>query len=250
MDKCPGLLKRCVKLDTYTLRARLMPAFLVLLPIGLALAAWFPGQFHGWKPVVAAAAYCGLLLWLAELGRDQGKLKEPALFALWGGKPTTRMLRHRHSALDPVTLARYHAVMGKFIGKPFPNREDEEFDERAADDLYESGVKMLLEKTRDQEQFGLLFKENVSYGFRRNLWGMKSAAVAICCGSLIASVIPLYLAATDQQPLPLLPYFMGIAVVVLLVWWLLRVTPKWVRLPANAYAQRLLASCDSLDSLK
>jgi hypothetical protein len=237
-----------MKIDAYSIKARLMPSFLVLLPFGLALAAWFPTQISGWKSAVAAAAYCGALVWLAELGRDQGKKKEPALFKMWGGKPTTRLLRHRHSALDSVTLARYHSVISKFIGKPLPNRDDEEFGEKAADELYESGVKMLLEKTRDQEKFALLFKENVSYGFRRNLWGMKPAAILICSIGLMASLVPVYLAIERHEPAPPMAFCMAPIIIVLLVWWLLRVTPQWVRLPADAYAQRLLAACDTLET--
>lgn len=240
-----------MKIDTYTIKARLMPAFLVLLPIGLALAAWFPTElFTGWRSAMTIAGYCGVLVLLSEFGRDLGKKKEAQLFKLWSGKPTTRMLRHRHSPLDAVTLARYHGVIGKLIGATLPNREAEKADQKSADALYESGVKLLLEKTRDSNRFPLLLKENTSYGFRRNLWGMKPAAIGICCLSLIATLVPVCLALFDDKTLPPLPVALAIGIIVLLVWWVLRVNPDWIRIPGDGYAQRLLAACDSLSEGK
>ncbi len=222
-----------------------MPAFLVLLPIGLALASWFPTElFTGWRSAMTIAGYCGVLVLLAELGRDQGKKKEAALFKLWGGKPTTRMLRHRHSSLDPVTLARYHSVISRLIGKTLPARESEKADPKSADALYESGVKLLLERTRDAVKFPLLLKENTSYGFRRNLWGMKPAAICICGLSLAASLVPVCAALFKETALPPLPVGLAVGIVVLLVWWVLRVNPDWIRIPGDGYAQRLLAACD------
>jgi len=222
-----------------------MPAFLVFLPIGLALAAWFPAQlFTGWRSAMTIAGYFGVLVLLSELGRDQGKKKEAELFKLWGGKPTTRMLRHRHTSLDAVTLARYHSVISRLIGKALPTRDNEKADPKSADALYESGVKLLLERTRDAGKFPLLLKENTSYGFRRNLWGMKPAAIFICCLSLIASLVPVCAALFNQTPLPPLPLALTVSIIVLLVWWILRVKSDWIRIPGDGYAQRLLAACD------
>src|SRR5690606_32180890 len=48
-----------------------------------------------------------------------------------------------------------------------------------ADDIYSAWTKFVIGKTRDVSQFPLLFKENMAYGFRRNLWGMKPYAIAL-----------------------------------------------------------------------
>jgi hypothetical protein len=235
-----------MKLDTYSLKARLVPTILLLLPGFLAVAAWMPFHLSSLKSVGTLAFYCGLLFFLTELGRDQGRKKQPALFRRWGGKPTIRLLRHQDTTLDPVTLGRYHAFLSAAIGKRLPSPKEEASDLAAADALYESAGNFLLEATRDEAKFPLLLKENISYGFRRNLWGMKPVAILICLLALFASVIPVGNAIWANAATPLLPLTMAITTIFLLVLWLLRVTPDWVRLAADAYAIRLLAACDQL----
>ncbi len=100
-------------LDQYTVRARLLPALLVALPAGVATLAWFPDGILGWGPVWGLVAWSGGTLLLAQLGRDAGKRKEPRLFELWGGKPTTRMLRHAGGA-NLVTLRRRHGKLASW----------------------------------------------------------------------------------------------------------------------------------------
>lgn len=235
-----------MKIDTYSLKARLAPTFLVLLPGLFAVAAWLPFELSILKALGTFALYCGVFFFLAELGRDQGRKKQPTLFRCWGGKPTTRLLRHSDTTLDSVTLARYHAFLSKVINKRFPSRTVESANPAAADELYESAGKFLLEATRNETTFPLLLKENISYGFRRNLWGMKPAAILICIIALVATLIPVCQAIFGKTSVPLLALSMAIITIFLLVLWILRVTPAWVQLAADAYALRLLAACDQL----
>jgi hypothetical protein len=72
------------KLDEYAVKARLFPAFLALLPLGICAA-----QFIGFGSAVAAAcsAFGGTALLsfvLAQWSRDAGKSKEHALYERWG----------------------------------------------------------------------------------------------------------------------------------------------------------------------
>lgn len=236
-----------MKFDAYSLKARLAPTFLVLLPICLSLAAWLPSEFFAsWRVAVGFLTYCGVICLLAELGRDLGKKKEPNLFKLWGGKPTTRMLRHRHSSLDKVTLARYHAKLSDLINQPFPNRESEKDDPKAADALYESGIKVLLERTRDSEKYSLLLKENTSYGFRRNLWGMRPAAILICIVCLLITVGRMWVVVTSNNEVPITTFLIPLGIIFILALWVCRITPAWVRISSDAYAIRLLAACETL----
>jgi hypothetical protein len=235
-----------VKIDTYSLKARLQPEFLVLLPVVLAITTWLPAQLSIWKTISSFAVYCGLWVLLAEMGRDLGRKKQPDLWKRWGGPPSSRLLRHRDTTLDPVTLSRYHAFLSKAIDRRLPSRAEEDVDKSGADALYESAVKFLLEATRDDAKFPLVLKENTSYGFRRNLWGMKPTAIVICVLGLIACLIPVGQALWTNAPVPPLPIAMSVSTIILLVLWLLRVTPSWVRLAAEAYALRLLAACDQI----
>ena len=127
---------------------------------------------------------------LTQLGRDAGKNKEKGLWDSWGGKPTTQLLRHRDHQLDPNTKSRYHAKLAAIVpGIRMPSPEEEAQDPQAADHVYDSCVKYLIQKTRDHKQFPLLFHENVSYGFRRDLLGNETGGDWVC-GSRTASVYP------------------------------------------------------------
>jgi hypothetical protein len=235
-----------MKLDMYSLKARLAPTFLLSLPILLAVVAWLTFDFTVLKSLASFAVYCGLFFFLSELGRDQGRKKQTALFKSWGGTPSTRMLRHRDTSLDVVTLARYHSYLSGAIDKRLPSKAEETADPGAADEIFDSAVKWLLEKTRDESKFPLLLKENISYGFRRNLWGMKPAGILICLIALAVSIMPACQAFLNDRPLPVLPLTMTTLVIMLLVLWIFRITPGWVRTAAEAYALRLLAACDQL----
>ena len=74
-----------------------------------------------------------------------------------------------------------------------PTADDEVNDPDAADRIYASAVSLLLEKTRDKKAFPLVYKELVSYGFRRNLWGLKAGGILFAIIGLVASAFALRL---------------------------------------------------------
>jgi hypothetical protein len=232
--------------DEYSFKARLTPTFLVLLPLALAAWAWTADVQFNWKLLAGGIIYCGGTLLLAQLGRDLGRQKQEQLFILWGGKPTTRLLRHRTKAIDAITLNRYHTKLGNLVGQKFPTKEQEGADKKTADMLYESGVKILLEKTRDKNKYGLIFRENINYGFRRNLWAMKPAGILICFIAIFASVVQIWIALSNQRVVSLLPVISLMVAIIFLTLWVLRIKPRWVFATADAYAIRLLAACEEL----
>lgn len=83
---------------------------LVVLPITLAVFAWFPGGMAGWGLVWSLFVFCGGTTLMAQVARDLGEKKELALFRSWGGKPTTRFLRHRDAPNKAVLLRRHQKL--------------------------------------------------------------------------------------------------------------------------------------------
>jgi hypothetical protein len=93
---------------------------------------------------------------------------EPQLFTAWDGMPSTAMLRHRDTRLPAPLKARYKACLRHHLPDlTFPSPEEEIRDPIAADAIYEAAGAWLLAQTRDTKRFGLLFEENVNFGFRR-----------------------------------------------------------------------------------
>lgn len=68
--------------DPYNRRARLQPALLALLPVGLVALVLFPGVGSKSATLLGIAAYFGGATWLTQVGRELGKRLEPKLFNL------------------------------------------------------------------------------------------------------------------------------------------------------------------------
>jgi hypothetical protein len=234
-------------LDEYARNARLKPAFLVALPIALTVAILGLKQSATEGTLFGLASSLGFTFLLSQLVRDRGKAREPWLFMRWSGKPTTAMLRYGDPRLNVHTRARYHKRLSSMMPEiSLPTAEQEKVNPAEADAVYASCGDYLLSKTRDKERFQLLFQENVNYGFRRNLWAMKPVGIAICILSLAALALITQIEAR-RDVVPWFANLTAIAIVALLLtWWLVRITPSWVQIVADAYATRLLATIDEL----
>ena len=96
------------------------------------------------------------------------------------------------------------------------------------------------------DRFRLVFEENVHYGFRRNMLGLRRWGLGIAVAVL--AICALAFAFTDGTTSELLRAWAwpgALSAVMALFWWRV-VTPDWVRLPADAYADRLLEALDAL----
>lgn len=233
--------------DAYTFRARLLPAILTALPAALAVIAFYPGGVNWWTPMWGAITAFGGAFLLSELGRDAGSRKEPKLFELWGGKPTTQRLRHRDSPNRQI-LQRYRQRISEL--QPllvFPSADEELGDPEHADEIYEAAANYLRERTRDKSEFPLVFQALCEYGFRRNLWGLKPFGVTISLLSTVLMVVAVFVHISDILESPAL--IAGtILNTLLLVMWVIRINPNWIKVTAFSYADRLLATCEVLKS--
>ena len=86
----------------YTLLARIVPVYLVLLPVGIIMKVWLLGNSLEGTIGALLAGPIAISMFLGEFGRDQGYRKQDRLWASWGGAPTTQLLRHRNSNVNPL----------------------------------------------------------------------------------------------------------------------------------------------------
>ena len=233
-------------MDPYVRSARLQPALLVALPVALGVLSWIPDASVITGTLWGLVAWCGGAALIAQVARDAGKRKEPGLYTRWGGKPTTRLLRHVNSG-NPVLLRRRHDKLRRLLPDThIPTAEDEVADPAGADQGYDACIQFLRDSTRARDRFPLIFQANCEYGFRRNFWGMKPLGATFAIVSAIAIGARLYLdLRLNVGPEPIRVVGMGV-VVVLGAGWLFWFTPSWVRLTADAYAERLLGSLEDL----
>jgi hypothetical protein len=236
-----------IGMDQYDRNARLRPALLVILPAALAVIALAPEAVLGWSGGIALIVQAGGSFLLAQIVGDIGKRKEPKLFEYFGGRPTELLLHHAH-APNKVLLAERHRKLAKLFPRiKLPTADQEAKDPRAALDIYTACVDTLRGLVRaDKTKFADVHRENIHYGFRRNLWAVKphgiivtAIAAAVVCAEMVGRVM------SHEQVHLAQPVIVGIIAILLLIW-IFVVTRAWVKRAAVLYAERLLEALDAL----
>jgi len=234
--------------DLYSLRARLQPALLTLLPAAIGVFAW-TGPGVKWQSALwTLFGTAGGTYFLAILARNFGKQIEPGLWLSWGGAPTTQMLRHRGPA-NTVMRERWHKTLSKLLGRQFPSVQEEAANPSSADNIYDAAVKLQISKTRDTKKHHLLFKENIQYGFCRNLFAMRTTGIIITFFGMVVSCAAGVWDVHSGAP-RIAPWVCTAADALFLYWWVFTIKADWVRVPAFAYAERLFETTETLSRPK
>ncbi|MEA3207883.1 MAG: hypothetical protein QOE70_940 [Chthoniobacter sp.] len=231
-------------IDRYALKARLQPGLMALFPLLIGATALFGPGIKLPGILTAAAGAAGLTFLLGRLARNRGKQVEPALWKLWGGTPTTLLLRHTGPG-NAVLRERWQKQLSTLTGKALPTLAGEQKDPESADAIYEAATRLLIGKTRDEKRFPFVYRDNVNYGFCRNLYGLKPVGIAFSLVALAASGYVLWQATKAKTEL-----FLPVSYLVMasgsVAFWSLVVTPAWVRIPAMNYAQHLFEALEIL----
>jgi hypothetical protein len=235
--------------DRYSIMARQRPALLMLFPALVGAVVMLPALQSWWATLLAVTGTCGVSMALSEFAQGKGKALEPSLIALWDKLPSVAMLRHRDDRLDTHTKQRYKAFLQRAIpGLVFPDAAGEAADPAGADEAYYSATRWLLTQTRDKRTYSLLFEWNISYGFRRNMLGLRRFGMLVSTVTLAVTVAEnVRVAVTTGQAEGTV--IIGSLVALAGLWfWITVVKPAWVEIAANGYARELLAACDKLPS--
>lgn len=175
-------------LDAYTIRARLFPAIIGVLPAPAVLALLITWTNVSLTNILATLAIFVIMFVLADFARRQGKRIEPKIYAEMGGKPSVTIMRYSDNHLNSTAKDRYRSFLAGKLNVPAPREQDERSHPKEADAFYEQAATWLRENTRDTKRFSILFNENVTYGFRRNLFGAEVASIDLerSCGRACA----------------------------------------------------------------
>ena len=163
--------------DRYVLFARIGPVTTVALALFLAVSAWIP--FSQWPvKLLGGGAFLAIGAFvLAQLTRDAGKRIEPALWTCWDGPPSVRFLRHRDTTIAAGSKAAMHRRLIELnVVNQMPSEDEERKHPSDADATYRTCSDWLRRKAielKAKSPFDVVHSENISYGFRRNLLGIK-----------------------------------------------------------------------------
>ncbi|MEU7944144.1 hypothetical protein AB0C50_05630 [Micromonospora taraxaci] len=223
--------------DSYSRRARIYPALLAVLPVAL-ISALLTNN----KPLVALSPIllsAGTLFLAGNIVRVLGQRTQQRLIVKWDGMPTTKLLRFRE-AQNSVMLQRRRQALEVLFGAPLPTRRQEAANPQKADEAYIAATRCLITHMRSRPgQFPLIDHENATYGFARNLLGVKPLALVVLTASVAADAV-IYLRDGLAGPLVVVAgLHVGLATV-----WLFFIRPAWVRQAAETYAERLLEALD------
>ncbi|MBJ7267654.1 hypothetical protein IG389_00595 [Idiomarina abyssalis] len=242
--------------DEYSFNSRVKPAFFLVFPIFISLLVLFePSRTWTGSTVTFLVAF-GVINFAANQMSAKGNVLQDKLFKKWGGAPTTIVLRHSDNTIDSVTKSRYMDRLALLISNfTHTTPEYEQANPEGADELYMSASNYLREHTRDTTAYPLVFKENIAYGFSRNIRAFKTLGIFITVSSLLVSLVVTYLDATalGSKPPKLViqeisfPYLGLIAILLSMLWaWVFLVTENWVKVRAFAYAKRLYSACEKI----
>lgn len=231
--------------DPYERKARIFPALIIVLPLFVAFYCLFSNFRDFLSAALGSIFFICISYYLGKLSREIGKKKQEKLIKKWDGTPSTRFLRHRDTTIDILTKKRYHQYLQNCVPNLIiPTPEDELENPESADLIYESANKWLLKKTRDTEQYNLLFRENISYGFARNFWALKAWGIFINFLVLVGTVSLIYhrhglvIKNIAQEE------WLSVAITIIVIIFILIFTQKMVHSKAKAYARTLLEVCD------
>lgn len=234
-------------LDAYSLKARFFPALLAVIPSLAALAILISWSKFGLTSAIATTAIPVLVFAAADIARRLGKRLEEQIYRESGGKPSVAMLRYSDDTFDAATKAQYRAFLSSKIGQPAPTEQEEKDNPKAAAAFYERAGGWLRENTRSAKKFPVLFSENVTYGYRRNLLGLKWPALALNGAMILLCAFVLYrkgtIDAEDDVTVRLLIVLAFAAIHA--IYMVFAVSTQSVTDASRTYARQLLLSCET-----
>ena len=227
--------------DPYERKARLYPALICLFPLMVGMSITFPKVYSTLSGFVALAAAIGGIQFLSHLARDRGKKLEPTLFKNWGGTPSVAILRHSDKLISPPAKLKYHSILENKSKIAAPSVDFENGNSDQADEIYSAWSDFLRGKTRDIKKYPLVFKENINYGFRRNLFGVRWHCI---CSALVAIVIMLS-PSLENRSLSEVQIAIGLFLVAYIFIFLFVVSRDWVKTVADAYSRNLIEAINA-----
>jgi len=233
--------------DPYERKARINPSLICLFPIAITAIVAFPKIFNLWSSISAVAISFGFIQLIAHVARDFGKKKEAALFIMWEGMPSVRYLRLKDQTIPLPLKEKYHKRLSKLTKIKQPAITEEDDNPQKADQVYLSWSNSILAMTRDTTKFNLLYKENINYGFRRNLFGLRPFCISNGFLCLMLLIIKVSLTSGISKQIDIGILTIGILIILYLIIFIFYIEQEWVKITADEYGRRLIETINNLD---
>jgi hypothetical protein len=230
-------------LDEYDREARLVPALFVLLPLVLAAVGLGFEDNPLLGAVIGILFAVGAPMLVAKQVANRGRHLEKSLFAGWGGPPTTLALVPPADAPLGEIRQQRRDRLERATGIALPTSSTLTPTDAES---YQAAVSWLITNTRDHVRFPVVWAELKSYGFERNILGLRpfglaSSAISVIAlgASLVAGVLGADVALARLAILCVMCVAIGLA------WWF-GPNEQRVRVVADRYAERVLDATNAL----
>jgi hypothetical protein len=197
--------------------------------------------------VASLLSLAGGAVLLADVVRRLGFAAQRRLWADWGGAPATIALRLRQPTTNTVQRDIWRAAVEKVSGIQLASLRSESANPEKADQAINAAVSRLRELTRG-DRFYLLQAENRSYGYRRNLYGVRVVGRIVAILGLICILgFALWPLVHGHGPDLQVATVVGFIVdaLIALGWWLLPASGQ-VREAGDKYAHQLFEAAATL----
>ncbi len=166
--------------DAYEIEARVLPAMLVVLPVTI-LVAQFALAKGNWLTMIGWGAGFEVVtaVLVSKAGHALGTRLHSQLVTQWGGLPTHRWLHPSDHTYSEQQKRIWRQALCKLSGLDI----DGELAKGDPDELKRVIADAILtarNSMRQKKEALLLRKCNVSFGFARNLAGMKWLTLTFC----------------------------------------------------------------------
>jgi len=225
--------------------ARVFPSIILLCPFILSIIIWYPQLISIESSLLFIFIFLVFTFFVAKIARHLGHKKEEKLLNKWGGFPTEEYLSYFDDTIDEITKARYRTNLSNASGIYFPSKEEElNTDSEEYKSTFRSAILWLIENTRKND---ILLQDNISYGFCRNLLGLKKIGITICFLSLVINFFNIYIQYDFLYlEIPLKIWVTILIVLGMLMGYIFYVNEKLVRAQSEAYAKTLLKCCENI----
>jgi hypothetical protein len=175
-------------LDEYDLKARIAPGLIVALPALVDVIYMVP--VIGSVPVFAAGGIIALALiyGLGYVIRAEGQQLEPALWKQWGGPPSTRLMRSSDTLFGPDLKISIRSAVTQEFAVTLHTPAEEKKDPTCADKAIADAFQRVRTFLRRFDPTGVWQKNNIEYGFCRNLLGGRMLWAFVAAGSIVVAV--------------------------------------------------------------
>ena len=179
-------------IDSYEMKARYAPAFLLSLPVLISLWSCYQVEYTALSNVTNGILSIVIIYVLSVVIRSLSRRTEPKLWASWGGAPSTVLVSWQDTRLGEELKGLYLQAVRDKLNLPVSSKEEEKADPGRAAKLADQAFQRIKGVIRQKDKEGLWSVANADYGFARNLYGSRVLWLIVSSLTVLISAFNLY----------------------------------------------------------